>query len=146
MKVPSETKEYQDVQSVAERGDASAISALARAAGRWLALWALVAGMAAGAASTSPAGAAPGAGAAGGAGVVEAAPTGVVVNGADLSRQMVDGFAQRYGLYIPVGRYWYDPACGAWGLEGGPALGITVAGANSERRSGPTRRVAGTGR
>ncbi|MGH7704113.1 MAG: hypothetical protein ACREMO_13545 [Gemmatimonadales bacterium] len=35
---------------------------------------------------------------------------------------------QQYGTAIPDGKYWYDPMCGAWGLEGGPTQGFTVAG------------------
>ena len=74
-------------------------------------------------------------GSSGGAGGDKGAPasataSGVVVNGSALSQATIAQFAQRYGLHIPDGRYWYDPACGAWGIEGGPALGLTVAGAN----------------
>ncbi len=57
----------------------------------------------------------------------EPAPS-VFVNGVELSAETLAGFQQRYGLAIPAGRYWYDNACGAWGFEGGPALGITQAG------------------
>lgn len=32
---------------------------------------------------------------------------------------------------IPAGDYWYDARSGLWGLAGGPALGVTAAGAEA---------------
>lgn len=46
----------------------------------------------------------------------------VVINGMAMSPQ------QLQGAQIPAGRYWYDPASGLWGLEGGPAAGFIQAG------------------
>lgn len=77
----------------------------------------------------------------GGSGAAVVAP-GVVVNGVALSRATLSDLATRYGLQIPSGRYWYDSACGAWGLENGPALGVTLAGADL---GGPLRADASGG-
>ncbi|MCA9727301.1 MAG: hypothetical protein KC729_06425, partial [Candidatus Eisenbacteria bacterium] len=52
----------------------------------------------------------------------------VIVNGQPVPESVLGQLAQQYRVQIPAGRYWYDPACGAWGLEGGPAAGITMAG------------------
>lgn len=40
----------------------------------------------------------------------------------------MESLEARYGVPIEAGRYWYDAACGAWGLEGGPAAGILLPG------------------
>lgn len=48
----------------------------------------------------------------------------VVVNGALMSPQqrlVLDALA---GAPVPDGRYWLDPASGAWGYEGGPVEGV----------------------
>lgn len=48
-----------------------------------------------------------------------AQPSGILVNGVELSMQEVVD----YRIMVPVGRYWYDPVSGLWGQEGGPYLG-----------------------
>jgi len=35
---------------------------------------------------------------------------------------------QAFRTAIPPGHYWYDPISGAWGLDGGPTVGFTIAG------------------
>lgn len=52
----------------------------------------------------------------------------VVVNSIVIEAEALDQLELQYGVRIPAGRYWYDSMCGAWGLEGGPAAGITVPG------------------
>jgi hypothetical protein len=52
----------------------------------------------------------------------------VFINGARLSDMQLQSIEQNYRVSIPDGRYWYDRACGAWGMEGGPQAGIAVAG------------------
>lgn len=46
----------------------------------------------------------------------------VVVNGVQLSDEVVHGLEQKYSARIPDGLYWYDKLCGAWGRKGGPVL------------------------
>lgn len=48
------------------------------------------------------------------------AQSGIVVNGAYLSDDIVFALTQAYGPIAP-GRYWYDPLSGYVGLEGGPS-------------------------
>ncbi len=52
----------------------------------------------------------------------------VVVNGEVLDEAALAGIEQRYGVRIDAAEYWYDPALGAWGLLGGPALGFIMPG------------------
>lgn len=52
----------------------------------------------------------------------------VSINRVDLSAETLRDLGARYHVVIPPGRYWYDPYCGAWGLEGGPTLGFVLAG------------------
>src|SRR6185436_12423702 len=35
-----------------------------------------------------------------------------------------------YNVRILDGGYWYDRQCGAWGLDGGPTVGLIMAGLN----------------
>jgi len=52
-----------------------------------------------------------------------AAPSPVFVNGVALQSQQINFLQQQYAVRVLPGRYWYDPVSGAWGFEGGPALG-----------------------
>jgi len=52
----------------------------------------------------------------------------VFINGAQLADADLRALEAQFGARVPDGRYWYDARCGAWGLEGGPTLGFTVAG------------------
>lgn len=52
----------------------------------------------------------------------------VVINGVRLSEEEVTSLEQTYHIKIADGNYWYDPICGAWGLQGGPCLGLGQAG------------------
>lgn len=52
----------------------------------------------------------------------------IVVNRVPLSGAEVQAIRERYGVPIQEGRYWYDAACGAWGIEGGPTAGFIMAG------------------
>jgi hypothetical protein len=54
----------------------------------------------------------------------------VFINGTRLSDTTISDLEQRFGERMRDGRYWYDSMCGAWGVEGGPAIGITNAGLN----------------
>lgn len=49
--------------------------------------------------------------------------TGVIVNGAALSRETLAALQQMYPVPIPAGRYWYDDVSGVYGMEGGPVAG-----------------------
>jgi hypothetical protein len=66
----------------------------------------------------------------------------VVVNATRLSEEFLSAFEKRYGVRIPDGNYWYDARAGVWGMEGGPALGFTLAGLNL---GGPLRADASRG-
>lgn len=54
----------------------------------------------------------------------------VVINGRRLSDAEVAQIEQ--GLQVRIGDadYWYDPVLGAWGVRGGPAMGLIAAGLN----------------
>ena len=52
----------------------------------------------------------------------------VVINGVRLSDEEVLTLEQTYHIKIADGNYWYDAMCGAWGLQGGPCLGLGQAG------------------
>jgi hypothetical protein len=52
----------------------------------------------------------------------------VFVNGTPIPAQQLSALEQQYRTRIADGRYWYDRMSGAWGLEGGPALGIIPPG------------------
>lgn len=66
----------------------------------------------------------------------------VVINRVRLTDALVLKLESTYRTRLQDGRYWYDSRSGAWGVEGGPALGIVVAGLNV---GGPLRADASNG-
>jgi hypothetical protein len=72
----------------------------------------------------------------------ESSPRYVVVNRVRLNDGTIQALEARYGGRIVNGEYWYDRACGAWGLEGGQTLGFIHAGYNF---GGALRRDASRG-
>jgi hypothetical protein len=52
----------------------------------------------------------------------------VYVNRVKLDEKFLETLETRYQVPIQNGRYWYDAACGAWGLEDGPTAGFILAG------------------
>lgn len=52
----------------------------------------------------------------------------VQINGVRISNALVAAFEREYQTAIPDGSYWYDPVCGAWGVEGGPVGGFVQPG------------------
>jgi len=52
----------------------------------------------------------------------------VVVNGVRIGDEQVSAIERAWGMAVADGNYWYDSACGAWGLEGGPCAGFVQAG------------------
>lgn len=66
----------------------------------------------------------------------------VVINATRIADIQLQALAQQYRTRIPDGFYWYDRMSGAWGLEGGPTAGVTVAGLDV---GGPLRPDASNG-
>ena len=52
----------------------------------------------------------------------------VAINGVRLTAPQIAALERRFQVRILDGSYWYDRACGAWGLTGGPTLGFIPAG------------------
>ncbi len=69
----------------------------------------------------------------------------VVINGARLPDAELAALEQRFGGAVPDGRYWYDARCGAWGLDGGPTVGFTLAGLDVGGALGASASGGGTG-
>ena len=66
----------------------------------------------------------------------------IVVNGSPLPHATVIELTTRYSVQVAPGRYWYDPATGLWGMEGGPSAGRLVPGLEM---GGPLRADASRG-
>lgn len=52
----------------------------------------------------------------------------VYVNGMRISNEEVTVMERAWGTNVVDGRYWYDEACGAWGIENGPCAGFIEPG------------------
>lgn len=75
----------------------------------------------------------------------------ISVNGVQLKPATIQALDQGSRGRIPNGRYWYDQISGAWGRQGEPTLGFTLAGLDlggplREDASGGTSQVFVNGR
>jgi len=52
----------------------------------------------------------------------------VTINGSRLDDEALRSLEGRFHTRIPEGNYWYDRISGAWGMAGGPTMGLTLAG------------------
>ncbi len=52
----------------------------------------------------------------------------IVVNRVPLTEAEIAAVESQYGVRLAEGSFWYDRACGAWGLEGGPSVGFVMPG------------------
>ena len=66
----------------------------------------------------------------------------VIVNEVRLSDDEVNTLERAVGSTVRDGDYWYDRACGAWGMKGGPCAGFIRPGI---ALGGPLRRDASQG-
>jgi hypothetical protein len=51
----------------------------------------------------------------------------VLVNRKALREEEIRAFEAQFQVRIMDGKYWYDAACGAWGMDGGPCMGFLPA-------------------
>jgi hypothetical protein len=66
----------------------------------------------------------------------------VSLNGTRLGAETLNQLDQISRTRVPDGAYWYDSRCGAWGMEGGPCLGVIQPGL---QMGGPLRSDASRG-
>lgn len=52
----------------------------------------------------------------------------IVINRVALTADEIRAVEQQYSVRLQAGHYWYDRACGAWGIEGGPVTGYVMPG------------------
>lgn len=69
----------------------------------------------------------------------------VQVNGVPLRDEQLQALERAYQIGIAEGRYWYDPRTGAWGLQGGPQMGLIVPGLDLGGPLRPDASGGGTG-
>jgi hypothetical protein len=65
----------------------------------------------------------------------------VIINGVPLSDALINSAERTWGA-LADGAYWYDPICGAWGMQGGPCVGYCTPGL---QLGGPLRANASNG-
>ena len=73
------------------------------------------------------------------------AQSGVFVNHQELSPSIVQALELYNYVKIQKGSYWYDPACGLWGLEGKEAAGFILPGLNFGGHLRPNASKGNTG-
>lgn len=56
------------------------------------------------------------------------APTGVTINGSNLSLNEVKSLTEQYGVQPQPGEYWYDATSGLYGVVGHQAFGFMLTG------------------
>ncbi|MEP7326951.1 MAG: hypothetical protein ABI836_13450 [Gemmatimonadota bacterium] len=52
----------------------------------------------------------------------------VLINRVRIPDDTLQLLEQTFNARVPDGHYWYDQMSGAWGMEGGPTRGFTLAG------------------
>jgi hypothetical protein len=52
----------------------------------------------------------------------------IVINGVRLSDTEIAEIESTFRTKLVDGDFWYDRVCGAWGIQGGPAIGIILPG------------------
>jgi hypothetical protein len=52
----------------------------------------------------------------------------VTINGVAITDDSLTAIEGAWGATIADGVYWYDPLCGAWGMQGGACVGYCAAG------------------